>query len=123
MLVPPKKQTEPLTQKNDAPIPTRMQTRSMTAEKRRLDDEEKNRQKELQYYLGLETVNSRTKPLATPEERAEYKKKAAARSPTSIDKLKSMMYNLDTRTGVDPRTNDEVLHDFAVASQRFGKYG
>jgi hypothetical protein len=71
MLVPPKKQTEPVLQKSERPIPTKMQTRSMTAEKRRVEEDAKDRRKEMAYWLGVKTTHSQVEALTTPAARAQ----------------------------------------------------
>jgi hypothetical protein len=114
MLVPPKKQKEPISQKPETAIPTKRQTRSATAEARRVEADAKDRDKELKYYLGLEVSASRADGLATPSARAQHAKEVRGRMATSMAKLQEIVKNVGNETTPDTRTREEMLHDVAV---------
>jgi hypothetical protein len=122
MLFPTKSQTRPLAKPNEVSTPTKMQTRSITAEKKRFEEEEKSHKEAMKYYFDLKTSNSRAQALKTPEERAAYTQRALDTSVSTMEQLEDWMKNPMQNVGPDTRTPDEVLHDFAVACKATSTY-
>jgi hypothetical protein len=94
----------------------------MTADTRRIEQDAKDRDKEMNYYLGLKTSTSRLGGLSTPSARAQHAKEVNELIPTTMAQLEEMIKRSGKEPTADLRTREEVMHDFAVLDAQFKNF-
>ena len=122
MLVPPKKRKEPMTQSNSSPIPMKMQTRSMTEEKKKQDDEWIAIDKELRYYRELKFPPKTSNALIKPKSASEYAKNIFEDAENAYDELVESLENPEPEPQTAARSKEEALHELAVLREALGNY-